>query len=608
MNWKAGSRRLLIAVSGALLATCSGNNGSSPALPGTSPMPLGVAAKNRATFVVTVPRPTPTPGSLGAKRPAYISPATQSMTVTITQGSTTVIQQSLGLTVTSPNCSSSLASVVCTFTLALNAGSYIATLTTFDGSNGTGNALSTGQDIPFTVVADQNNIVPLTLSGIPRHILVTADGPLAVYVVAQDADGNFIVGIGAPVYAAAKTSGDTVVSVAQPQVGSPNIVSLTAVTPPVVGSETIGVSLSYPAGLTNACTQPSAVCSLSNAVTATYAPAVAFLNNFGTPSILGYTVPLGSSTQAPTVDIMLPAADSLNAGMAMSSSGTLFAWSYLSSGAMVIDPPPYTNPQMIDNSQLGLSVADYPGAVAPNGDLLVPQDKSPNGGAIVVIPPPYTAPSTFVTTGIALPYGAATDANNNLYVANNGTPTVTVYAPPFTAGPSATLQTTNYPFSLLVANGQLIVGEYDAIDVFDLPVTSSSTPVATLKAYNAIAPLAEDATGNLWAVCLESCAKSARGEVDEYTAPFVNGEASAVALKMPAAPFHGYDPTGIAFDGAGDLFVTNSVGGSPGHGDLLEYSGAISSSSTPAYGIENSLMSFPSGLVVTPGGGLTITP
>ena len=94
---------------------------------------------------------------------AYVSPATLSMTISVMQGSTSVISQTVGLTASSTGCTSS------------------PTSTTW------------AQSVAFTVAASQSTLVPLTLSGIPTAIKVYSAGTDSVDVVAQDADGNLIV-------------------------------------------------------------------------------------------------------------------------------------------------------------------------------------------------------------------------------------------------------------------------------------------------------------------------------------------------------------------------------------------------------------------------------
>jgi hypothetical protein len=593
-----------------LLTACGGGSKSSPILP-AAPAPAASATapaanvKSRASFVITVPKPSPTPQ--GKLRPAYVSPATQSMTVSITQGSTSVISQTVGLTASSTGCSSSLSSLTCTLSLNLNPGSYTASITTYDGTNGSGNALSTAQNVAFTVTADQNNVVPLSLSGIPANILVERAGADSIYVLAQDADGNFIVGTGAPTFTAAKTAGTAIVTITQPTTSAPNTVAFALPSPPATGTETIGVTASYPTGQTNACTETGAVCSLTSAATATYSSGSAFMPNYEANDLLGYTLPLTSNTQAPFTTIS-GVAEYPYWGIALNSNTSeVFSWGYWEGNTTLVGVlPPYTAAS-VTNGSTGLYDAYGYGAAAPNGDLFIPNYPTADGstGAVGMIVAPYTSTATQITAGVDEPAAATADSSSNLYVANGGSHTVTVYASPYTSGPAATVSTTAAPLALAISGSKLYVGEVGYIDVFSLPLSSSSTPVATLTIAGEFYSLALDAKGNLWGGCYAQCADT-EGAVYEFTTPLSTGQSPTVTLNMPASGFSSYYPVGIGFDAVGNLYVNNGYGGAD-EGGLLEYSGTITSSSTPAYGVETSTLYYPWGLVITPAT-LTVSP
>jgi len=600
MKRQPGFLTILTAVAAIAITACSGGTSGSGTLPVSVASPA-TAMRSRTTFSITVPKPAPT--SFSARRPAYISPATQSMTISIKQGATTILSRTVGLSASSSGCSSTLADVACTLMLSLNPGSYTASITTFDGSNGGGTALSTAQNVTFTVVANQNNLVPLTLSGIPRTILVTAAGAHAVYVLAQDADGNFIIGSGAPAFIAARSSGPSLVAITQPTSSAPNTISFASVSPPLAGAETIGITASFPAGLTNTCAIAGAACTNPAAVTATYSSGTAFLANNGDGNVLGYTLPLTGNAQAPIVT--LSGMGFLESGIAMNSSGTLFTWGYESGGSTIVAAPPYVSPQVVNNSATGLNLAYYPGTVAANGTLFVPENIAP-AGAVAVLTPPYNGAATAVTAGTNYPTGTASDANDTLYVANSEAQNITVYAPPYTSGPEATISTTGYPNDVFIFGKALVVSEDASIDIFTLPVTSTSKPTTTFALTGSVAYLAEDAKGDLWTACPVGCLGGTAGEVDEFPAPFTNGEKPAVQLTMPARGFTSFCPASIGFDAIGNLYV-NNIGNASTQSGLLEYSGTITSRSTPTFGIETGELRFAAGMVISPGV-LTITP
>jgi hypothetical protein len=219
-------------------AGCAGAGNSLPSLTRTPSQ----AASTGARLQITIPRTTGT--TAFARRPAYISPATQSATLDILQNGTAVsgYPQTVGLTPTSTGCSSSLASTVCTLNFDLAAGNYALTMTTYDGANGSGNVLSAAQSVPFTVLAGQNNTVTVTLGGVPTSVaFITGSAALAgsaqagyqldygatgvnLSVFGLDADGNVILGPGAPTVSV--TSSSTQVHVTGPSTASPNLVQL----------------------------------------------------------------------------------------------------------------------------------------------------------------------------------------------------------------------------------------------------------------------------------------------------------------------------------------------------------------------------------------------
>lgn len=569
------------------------------------------ATKSHASFVITIPKTAATPAA--GVRPAYVSAATQSITVAVSQstssGLNTVLNETVNLTPSSSGCSSSLAGTTCTLTMNLNPGTYSASITTYDGTNGSGNALSTGQGISFTVVANENNVVPLGLSGIPTSIIAMAGSTSnSVYVLAKDADGNYIVGAGAPtiVVAPSPASQTAVATVTGPTSSTPNTVSFAAGSN--YGTETFSVTATYPSGQTNACAEAGAVCSLATPITVSNGAGTLFTDNYEDNNLLGYTVPFSSNTQSPSINL-----GNVNYypywGIAINSKGTVFTWGYDTTENLVITNPPYTSETVDSNT--GIEYGYYFGAADSNGDVFIPNFPSGSAtGQIGIIKSPYTSVATELTNGVDEPYGAAIDSSNNLYVANEGNDTVTVYASPYTS-PFATVATTTTPYGVVVSGSKMYVTETGKIDVFTLPVTSSSTPAATLTmtgySYGAAAV---DPKGNLWVGCFgqsDTCAGSSDGAVYEFTTPFSNGETPAVTLTYPAGSGStSYETTGIGFDSLGNLYVDNGYGGSE-EGGLLEYSGTITSSSKPTYAIETSTLYYPWGIVMAPGG-LTVTP
>jgi hypothetical protein len=439
-------------------------------------------------------------------------------------------------------------------------------------------------------VADTNNTIPLTLSGIPTAIYVASAGTNKIYVVAQDADGNFIVGAGAPTFTAAKTAGTAVAAITQPTASAPNLVTFALASPaPTPGTETIGVTASFPSG-TNACAQTGAVCTLASAVTANYTSGTAFLANYNNSNLLGYSLPLTGASQSPAYNV-----GGINyypyGGIGADANGDVFVAAYDTPGTLVEVSPPYsavTASNTVPGEQTYGSIA-----AAPNGDVFVPS----YGGTLQMYAPPYIGTPTSITTDLSSPYGAASDANSVIYVANSGNTTVSAYSSPYTGTP-VVVSTSSAPYAVFVSGSKLFVGETSYVDVFTLPLTNGELPAAKLTVSNVEYGLATDASGNLWAGCYDGCADSTEGELYEFTTPFSTAETPAVKLPMPASGFSSYDITGVGVDKAGNVYVENGYGGAD-EGGLLEYTPPITSSSTPAVGVETGAMYYPWGMVLT---------
>ncbi len=215
------------------LAGCGGGGGSA-ALPVSAPKP---SALQHVTIRIDEPA-----AASAARRAQYISPATTQATIDVEQGGVSIAgyPQMVSLTPTSSGCSSTLANVSCQLTLALAAGSYTLTLTAKDAN---GNALSAAQNVPFTVVAGTANSVGVSLGGVAAsaEIVPNANAEIAgnasagfslqdcigsqtVSVFGLDADGNVILGAGAP--SVSLTSDSSALSVTSLGTSNPNAFTL----------------------------------------------------------------------------------------------------------------------------------------------------------------------------------------------------------------------------------------------------------------------------------------------------------------------------------------------------------------------------------------------
>lgn len=207
--------------------------------------------------------------------------------MTIAFSGPSTVDKTFGLTRTSPNCSPSESGTVCTESLVLqpcpsSANCYTGLIETYDKVLCTGStcvippgaqALSANQNIAFSVLLGQANAIRLTLDGIPVSATLApassstlkgsasftiskcVTAPQSVNVVGIDADGNEIVGSGAPASATLASNDTThleVVSVSSPSTAfalvppstiqaatipiGGTVVTLTAVLKPLTGS------------------------------------------------------------------------------------------------------------------------------------------------------------------------------------------------------------------------------------------------------------------------------------------------------------------------------------------------------------------------------------
>jgi streptogramin lyase len=269
-----------------VLAACGG--GSTPATPGVAAGPVApagagpsaagtpaTAGTGTLSFAITVPSAQASTASRSVK---YVSPATQSVAVTL-QGQTTPLATA-NLSTTAPGCSAGTGGTVCTVSVSAPAGSDTFVIAAYSGANGTGQQLSVAS-VPATITTSSTTRVPLTLNGTVATVSLTlgstnvpvgTPATVAVNVVALDASGNQIVGPGnfsTPVTLAdSDTSGTT--SLSSTTVAAPG----TSVTLSYTGNSLFGATIT-----------PSINGTPGTA--ATFAPSGYAHVDFTTPSSLG---------------------------------------------------------------------------------------------------------------------------------------------------------------------------------------------------------------------------------------------------------------------------------------------------------------------------------
>jgi hypothetical protein len=467
----------------ALLFVLSGCGGGSTFAPSAqqSPPPGSGARAVQVQLVITIPQ-----ANLAArKRPHYVSPSTESLTLLVQQAGQTALTFTMNLQSTSPGCAVSLGQVQCSTSVQLFPGMYTATISTFDGTFGGGNLLSSGQNLAFTVSATGSNTIPMTLSGVPASILVTplsqaftgtmvsgfvVGGMVAqpMSVVALDADGNYIVGQGSPTMKLSTVSG-TGWTVTNPPVAQPNVFT---VEPPIATSSTLTLQVTA--------TYPDATCSLSGAVcTATFSvkndPRTLFVFachgvstsciDSGGGAVFVYAPPYTGTPITITAGIDGPS------GVAVDALRNLYVANW-NNNTVTQYAPPYTGGV---NNTLSLFSIDYPSGVSidPIGDIVVSFDYSDGTAAYRGF---STSDISWFLGGSGTP--VAIDANGNVFTAPSVIERSIVEFSPPNYGPSPTrtiaLPASLNPVSSVVVNGQ---GTVYASTLNDVAIAPAVGPV-----------------------------------------------------------------------------------------------------------------------------------
>lgn len=192
-------RRLSFVALALLAAGCSGGGtGSVPAALSNAPAngTASTAGTANAQVQITIPAP---PSTASARRAQFVSPATQSLSFALAGGTPIVV----ALTAGSPGCTTTANVTTCTANVPLPIGANQQFLvSTFASADGTGTALSVTK-VTATIISGQANPITLTLGGIPKTVVLSAQATaiptvaatsIPVTVTVKDASGNTIVG------------------------------------------------------------------------------------------------------------------------------------------------------------------------------------------------------------------------------------------------------------------------------------------------------------------------------------------------------------------------------------------------------------------------------
>jgi hypothetical protein len=173
-------------------------------------------------------------------------------------------------------------------------------------------------------------------------------------------------------------------------------------------------------------------------------------------------------------------------------------------------------------------------AMTTSGDIFVPT----LGNAVNVFTHPFSnssTPSATITSPqlTAMAVAAAFDSAANLYVSEPGLPSyIYVYAPPYTGAPTNSPGVAVEPYRELTADStHLFVNVFGGgpghVDVFNLPITASSTPSFVIASgVNNPGGIALDGAGNLYV------GNYGNSTISVYTPPFSSASAPSLSFKV----------------------------------------------------------------------------
>ena len=496
--------------------------------------------------------PRPQRARARARRdPLYVSASTTSVTFTldaVNGGSVpagfTPKTVTLDYEHSNGSCTYASSSYTCTTSWEVPAASDEFTVSAYDSS---AKLLSTNELTQD--VSTGNSTIAVTLWGVPASLVIAATSssvftagstyflPVKATsypftVQAEDADGNAIVGPGAPSYTLSLASG-SVFTLRTPAPSATGF-AVGASTLSSYATTTLTATATYPSGGSTPYPQtcPSAACSAT--ATLRLGPPLLVANG-NSDTIGAYSGGLASALSGDTG----------------SSAGTFFT------GA---------NPQAL--------------LFDSDGDLFEPNGSTSGGSNTVGV---YAASSLAkvlqgtsesatgtLATG-SNPIAVAFDSSGNLYVANYGDATVGVYAASQVAkalsgstavAASGSLATGTDPIAILFdASGNLCVANYGSstVSVYDTSALSDavggSTSVAatgTLTTGSEPWALTFDTSGDLFVANASSKTVSAYLKATYDKA--LSGSTAVAATGSLAA---GTDTHGLAFDSSGNLYVAN---------------------------------------------------
>lgn len=526
-------KRFLAAGALVALAACSSRGGS--VVPAAAPAQHGGAptAGTRARLTIAVPLASGTATAANRRLPRYVSPASTSLSVAVNGGTASTY----GLTPQSPGCVTQAAQLQCTFSVVAPVGSDSFSLALTDGA---GNVLSRNV-VHATIAAGATTPIGLTLNAVTASVAVvpggaTTDGTTSPYhvpglfsqpveVEALDADGNVIIGPGAPAVTTATVStGSAYATVASAQSSDANAYILRTVSAAAAG-QTVTVSATVQdATLGDGTVLPP----VSGSTSYKYTPALLV----GVASDI-VAVSLESGNVVAAFPVCSCFGATVIAGLAVGTDGTIYgshkSFEGLAPSASVSEVPPGTEAATVTLST-GASSAG-PLAIDAQDNLWVLNTGGFRQTVSIAKFPHGATTASFTISGpgaqISQPAGLAVAANGTVYE-SDGAGYINAY-PTGTMTPAEQLSDPSLvqPGSMtLDAAGDIYVNDDVNQDIafFAAGQTTLTNTLSDSSFYNGGGdmPLAFDARGNLW-VSLSSAT-----EIEELSASALPNSVSVI--------------------------------------------------------------------------------
>lgn len=500
----------LLSIAGLFAVSACSSHGTA-ALPPAAPKPA--TAGTGATLSVVVPRASGVTTGSTSRRPQYVSPSSAQLQVAVNGGS----PSTYGLTPTSPGCGVVSGNLTCTFSIAAPPGTDAFTLTLTDSS---GNALSRNV-VNATLTAGASTPVDVTLAGIPASVRAVpgansgiegtgtpsyhVPGLLAqnIELQALDADGNVIIGPGAPTIGAPTiTSGSAYATIASANTTDPNAYVVTPATG--AGGQTFSISAS---AQSIPLSDGSTSAPVSGSTNFTYTPAIAVGFAFW---VTLYSVESGKQVaqfkacpgNCGTVIVN---------GVAVDPAGNIYASYSLFGGISIGHGVSETlagtiAPSRVLGSANGVT-GPGPIAVDQNGMLYVGSAASGfflhrTAAAITEYAPGATIPKYKITGGsIVNLQGLAVDATGKVYLAQSSS--ITVYG---SGNQTVPLKTISDPrlgsptaIAFDTASGMYVIDNSNKNIAYFAPGSTSVTNTLTYADFaNIPSSVMFDPSGNLW--------------------------------------------------------------------------------------------------------------